>query len=334
MKRTAALLVALCAGWWGDGLAATAAEPVAAEGGSATAQVDDAHAAQADYFGRLFGEIDRLFGEQYVEDRDRKVQVRAGVETTLNDDGESTDTGLTLALRVPVPALKRRANIFIEIGEDVRELGAASNPSFDAARKRLAVAAALVARPREELEAGLKVSVFWEDGSFAAIYPFVRFERKRPPMRYFLEQRVVWESENIWRTRSDADVDCTIGGGTFLRMRNRLEHVFDEPGSQVAHGLILRQLVFSNAGLSLESWLEYNTAGDDPGSFDDDTIAYAQLRWRGRIWRRWLEYELRPIYTIVIDSDRKPFLSFRASLTVRWDSFLGGSGGHPAATYE
>jgi hypothetical protein len=330
LTRTAAILAVLCAGWCGSALADTAPAPAADDDRTNVEKIDEAHAAQADYFGELFEKIDRVFGEEYVEDRDRKIQVRAGAETTFNAEGTNTDSALRFGVRLPLPALERgRANLFLEIGEDVNDLGAASNPSFDQSRKRLAIAAALVARPREELETGLKLHVFWEDGSFASVYPFVRFERKRAPMRYFFEQRLIWESENFWRTRTDLDLDRTLGSGMFVRLRNRADHVFGDPGLQVAHGLILRQLVFANRGLSCELWLEYNSAGDDPTTFDDDTIAYAQLRWRGRVWRNWLEYELRPAYTIVLDSDRDPFYSFFVSLTVIWDSFLGGSGGHP-----
>lgn len=335
MTRAAAVLVALFAGWCGDAFGATVPDPVAADERSAGERMDDAHAAQADYFGRLFEQVDRLFGEQYVEDRDRKIQVRAGGQTTFNAEGEGADTELRLSLRLPLPALeRRRVNFFLEIGEDIRDLGEASNPSFADSTKQLSIAAGLVARHREELETGFKLNVFWSEGSFASVYPFVRFERKRPPMRYFFEQRLVYESEDFWRTRTDLDVDRTLGSRVFLRLRNRADHILGDPGFHVAHGLILRQLVFSSGGLSLETWLEYNSAGDDPETLADDTIAYVHLRWRARVWRRWLEYELRPAYTIVLDSDREPFFSFLVSLTVIWDSFLGGSDGHPEAPYR
>jgi hypothetical protein len=326
--------VALCIGGSDGALAAAPPEPIAAPELLSTEKIDESHARQANYFGELFEKIDRVFGEPYVEDRDRKVQVRAGWEATVNHNGNSDVGALTLGVHLPLPALERRLNIFLEIGEDIRDLGAASIPAFDESRKRFSLAAAVLARAREEWETGLKLNVFWDEGSFASIYPFVRFERKRAPMRYFLEQRIIWESENFWRTRTDADVDRTLGAGMFVRLRNRADHIFGDPGLQVAHGLILRQLVFSRSGLSYELWLEYNTAPDDPASLEDDTIAYAQVRWRGRVWRSWLEYELRPAYTIVIDSDRDPFYSFFVSLTVIWDSYLGGAGVHPVESNE
>jgi len=324
-SRCFAAFLALCL--CGGGVA-----PAAEETLSTVEQIDETHAEQANAFGEFFEKVDRIFGEEYVQDRDRKIQVRAGAKTTFNADGDSTDTALTFALRVPLPALQRRANLFFEIGEDISELGSASNPSFDQARRRLTVAASLLARRRAEWETGLKLNLFWDAGSFASIYPFVRFERLRAPLRYFVEQRLIYESENLWSSRTDFEIDRTVGSGMFLRHRTRADHVFGEPGVHLAHGAILRQTVFSKSGLSYELWLEYDTATDDPATFSDDTIAYAQLRWRGRVWRNWLEYEVNPAYTVVIDSERKPFYSVFVSLTVLWDSYLGGSEGHRMST--
>ena len=143
-------------------------------------------------------------------------------------------------------------------------------------------------------------------------------------MRYYFEQRVVWESDNSWDTRTDIDVDRKFGSEVFVRLRNRAEYSFEDPGASIAHGLITRRSVFEDNGVSLELWLEYNTAREDPATIDDDTIAYAQVRLRGRIWRNWLEYELRPIYTFPIDTDRNSFFGFFVSLAVLWDRYLGG----------
>lgn len=327
-----AALVALCGGWCDGALAAAPPAPAAAEAPSLVEQIDAAHAREADQFGELFERVDRLFGEPYLEDRDRKIQVRAGGKTTLNADGDGSETALTFALRVPLPAMQRRANLFLEIGEDINELGDASRMNFAESRRRLSIAAALLARPREEVEIGLKLNLFWDAGSFAAIYPFVRFERLRAPLRYYLEQRVIYASEDLWSTRTDVEVDRTLGAGMFVRLRNRADHDFGDPGVHLAHGLILRQTIFSRSGLSYELWLEYNTAADDPATFSDDTIVYAQLRWRGRVWRNWLEYEINPAYTVVLDSDRRPFASLFVGLTVLWDSYLGGSEGHRMST--
>jgi len=102
VSAAAAVLVALCIGECGGVLAASAPEPIAVEKPSTVEKIDEAHAEQEDYFGKLFERVDRLFGEQYVQDRDRKIQVRAGEKTTFNEDGKSTDTTMIFALRVPL----------------------------------------------------------------------------------------------------------------------------------------------------------------------------------------------------------------------------------------
>ena len=329
-------LLALSIGSGGDLFAADPPEPVAPKERPAVEwtlpriedlkveRIDTAHEEQARFFGEFFEKVDRVFGEEYVQDRERKVEARAGVETTLNDEGTGTGTGLNLGLRVPLPAMKRRFNVFLDIGEDVNELGAASNPNFQDSEKKFSLALGVLRRYRDNLEAGIKLRLLRSSGAVFSIDPFVRFEERLDPMRYFFEQRVIWVSDNSWSTWSGLDVDRRIGSELFLRLRTRVDYSFEDSGAKVAHGLIVRRGVFEASGLSPELWLEYNTAKDDPTTFADDTIAYAQLRFRGRIWRNWLEYELRPAYTIPIDSDRSPFFSFLVGLTVIWGSYLGG----------
>ncbi|MHB8835305.1 MAG: hypothetical protein ACYC9Y_06320 [Candidatus Methylomirabilia bacterium] len=356
LSRTVAGFLVLCLGSAGNLFAADATEPTAPEmnpgaektiegavqgvvegvgekigdkigeqiGEQNVAKIDDAHEDSARFIGLFFEKIDRVFGEQYVEDRDRKIQVRLGLETTFNDNGESTDTRGRIGLRVPLPALKRRFNVFVDLGGDVNELGDVSSPNFSESEKIVSIAAGVLRRFGDNLEAGLKLKLFRQSGAFFSLYPFLRFEHEYPEMRYFFEQQVIWESDNTWSTLTDFDVDRRFRSGLLLRLRNRIDYSLEEPGASIAHGLIVRRSVLEKNGISLELWLEYNTAKDDPETIADDTIVYAQLRLRGRIWRNWLQYELRPIYTFPIATDRKSFFGFFVSLTVIWDSFLGG----------
>jgi hypothetical protein len=275
--------------------------------------------------GEIFERVDRVFGEAYVEDRERKVQVRAGLETTFNDDGTSIDTGVRLGLRVPLPALKRRFNGFLDIGEDVSQLGAVSSPNFADSEKIFSLGAGLIRRYRDNLEAGIKLRLLPGSGEVFSIDPFVRFEQQRGAERYFFEQRIGWASDNSWRSLTTFDADYRFESRIILRLSNRADYSFEDPGAKIAHGLIVRRGLMDASGLSLELWLEYTTAKkDDPDTMADDTTVYAQLRLRGRVWRNWLQYELRPIFTIPTNTDRNPFFAFFVGLTVIWDSYLGG----------
>jgi hypothetical protein len=355
VSRAAAGLLALCIGSGGNLLAADSLVPIAPEersviektvdkakeetvdklvekigekidekiGEKKVAEIDEAHENQERFFGLLFERVDRVFGEQYVEDRERKVQVWAGLDTTFNDDGTSIDTRVKGGLRVPLPAMKRRLNIFLDIGGDFSELGAVSSPQFSQSEKNFSLAAGLLRRLREDVEVGLKLR-FFSAGEVFSVNPFARFEWQRQAKRLYFEEKITWESDNSWSSLTSLDLDYRFRSGLLFRLSNRLEFPFEEPGAYVAHGLILRQGLFDTSGLSLELWLDYNTANDDPATIADDTVAYVQLRLRGRIWRKWLEYELRPIYTFPFETDRKSFFGFFVGLTVIWDSYLGG----------
>jgi hypothetical protein len=287
-------------------------------------RIDYGHEVQSQYLGELFNKVDKVFGEEYVADRERKVEVRAGLQTTFNNHGTSTDTAVKIGLRVPLPALKRRVNAFIDFGEDVDQLGEVSNPNYAESDKTFSVGAGLIKRLREDLEAGLKLRLLPGSGAFFSLYPFVRFEEQPGQMRYFFEQQVIWDSDGTWNSKTFLDVDRRFGSGLLLRLSNSVTFDFEDPGATIAHGLILRYGLFAASGVSLELWLDYNTAKDNPETVTDDTVLSTQLRLRGRIWRRWLEYELRPIYSVPLASDRNSFLGFFISLSVLWDSYLGG----------
>lgn len=292
----------------------------------AVERIDEGHAEQERVFGEIFERVDRVFGEAYIEDRERKAQVRAGLETTFNDDGTSIGTAVRLGLRVPLPALKRRFNLFLDVGEDVNQLGAVSSPNFTDSEKVFSLGAGLLRRYRDNLEAGIKLRLLPGSGGIFSINPFVRFEQQRGPERYFFEQRLIWGSDNSWRSLTTFDVDHRFESRILLRLSNRADYSFENPGASMAHGLIVRRNVLDASGLSLELWLEYNTAKkDDPDTMADDTTVYAQLRMRGRVWRNWIQYELRPIFTIPTNTDRNPFIAFFVGLTVIWDSYLGGA---------
>jgi len=300
-------------------------------GAKTVGKIDDVHEVEARYFGLFFEKIDRVFGEEYVEDRERKLQLRTGFETVFNNHGESTDTKAKIILRVPLPAMKRRFNVFLDIGEAADQLGDVTSPNVTASEKAFSLAAGIVRKIRDDLEAGLKLKLFKKADSLVTIYPFVRFEVHPAPMRYFFEQQVIWESNNSWSTLTDFQVDRRFGSLIFLRFRTTVAYSFEDPGAAIAHGLITRRSLYEDNGLSFELWMEYNTAKDDPTTTTDDTVVYGQLRLRGRLWRKWLEYELRPIYSFPIATDRKSFFGFFISLSLVWDSYLGGGAVSDAA---
>lgn len=291
----------------------------------ATENLDQAHEQQAQQIGEFVEVLDRVFGETYAQDRERKVQVGVGLATTFNNHGNSFGTQVNVALRIPLPALERKFNAFIDIGGDVDKLGDVSNPNFSGSEKVYSLAGALISRLREDLEAGIRLKLL-SSGSAASLNPFLRYERRVGKVRHFLEEQVGWDSNNDWKSVTELDVDRAFGSTALIRLRNLLDYTFGDPGAKLAHGLIVRRGVLDASGLSLEFWLEYNTAPDDPATISDDTIFYGQVRFRGRVWRKWLEYELRPAYTFPIDTSRSSFFSLMVSLTVLWDSYIGGNG--------
>lgn len=291
--------------------------------------LDEGHAVQVRMLCDFVHRIDRIFGEAYVEDRERKVSLRVGAGGTLNEDGVGTDLSLSVAGRIPLPALERRINLFLDIGGSLEDSGASPGAVLEDPERSLSLGTTLLGRRRGDIEPGLKLKGVWNDGPDLEVIPLLRLERQHGAARTFFEQRVLWNPGDSWGLQSSLDHDVRISPAVVLRISNRLRHRFGDTGAALAHGLAMRRQFSPRAGLSLEAWLEHSTALEDPSDIDDDTIAYALLRWRSRFFRDWLEYEVRPEFSLPLVEGRNPFVSLFLSLTVVWDDYLGGAAGPP-----
>ncbi len=264
--------------------------------------IDNRHAAAADMAASIVDWVDKIFGEPRIEDRERMVRVKGGVETTFHENGEGNETSVRLNARVPLPALERRTNLFFDIGGDVDQLGNVTSPTYSEAKDTYALAATLLRSVREAVDLGIRARVFWDAGPDLMISPFLRYDHRWDPWRFFVEQRFSYDTEDQWRADTDLDVDRLLAPTFLLRLHNSLRYQLNESGVNLAHGLLLRHPLFGLTGLSWEWWVEHG-----PGAASDKT--YGQCRMRGRIWRKWLEYELRPAYTFMLEDDRDTFFS-------------------------
>jgi hypothetical protein len=64
--------------------------------------------------------MDRAFGEPRVEDRERIARLKLGARATVREN-QKPGYAVPLQLRVPLPALERRANIFLQFDSVANE---------------------------------------------------------------------------------------------------------------------------------------------------------------------------------------------------------------------
>jgi len=242
---------------------------------------------------------DRAFGEPRVEDRERIVRLSVGPEVELREGTDRT-LGVPLSLRAPLPALERRANIFLQVDTAAESLTDGDETEVGSADRNTTVSATVLTRVASLLDTGVRLDLFLDGGAQTGVRPFARWEHRFDGMRALLEQQVYLNSDVGFGARSIAQLDRVLGGTSFVRARASWEANGELEGVNQDHALIYRRPApMWNAALSLELGAAYNRFDGDPetgetGPAADPDEAYLRARVTGRVGRPWIEYEVAP----------------------------------------
>jgi len=260
--------------------------------------VDEGHANLTRGMGDVVDRVDRAFGEPRVEDRERIVRAKIGGSLELRQNNDASPT-IPVSLRVPLPALERRSNIFLQFestadaSEDIEQ----ARTSFDEGKS---FSATILTRRSPRLETGARLELYWEDGPQTGLRPFLRLERRLDPIRLFYEQQFYYRTDVRAGAKGIFGVDRIFGERSFARFATSVEGNRGTPGASLEHSLGYRRpMPFVEAAFAAEVGVTYNTYdGDpeteDPGSENDPDEGYARLRAIGRVLRPWVEYEIVP----------------------------------------
>ncbi len=258
---------------------------------------------------------DRFLGEPRVEDRERKVELALGTGLTLHEEG-GEDLHLNTSARIPLPALERKANVFLELGGKTKSLDDERGGEFSDTERSYEASASILARYLQPFSFGVGAGVLWDNGPEGFIRPFLRYESRRDPWRSFVEQQVYFKTNDLFGEKTSGHVDYILTSSSFLRFSSSAEVYQELTGVDLGHTAMHRRLFTTNSALSLELQARYNTADLDAGE------THFVIRWQGRVWRDWLEYEIRPRATFPWEDlgDVKYSLLFR--LTVLFEDYL------------
>jgi hypothetical protein len=291
--------------------------------------IDEEHAAICRGLADVIDVADRAFGEPRVEDREQIVQAKIGLSV---EDRENEGAKLTvpITLRVPLPALERRANIYLRL-DTVADPGAKA--AADAAAptdQSRTVTATVLSRFTKSLEGGVRLDVIWDDGPQTGLAPFVRWEWRSDPNRVYFEQQVYWRTNQGAGLKTILQYDRVLSPADYLRFRSSMESNHHDPGRAYEHAVLYRRLVPErDLVLSAELGVKYSTYDGDPetktpGAAEDPDEGYLQLRTTGKVWRPWIEYELTPAAHLPWRHSDKMEFGVTFTLRMVYESFLHG----------
>lgn len=276
---------------------------------------------------------DRAFGEARVEDRERIVQAKIGPQVVVRTN-EGTELAFPISTRIPLPALERKTNIFLQFDSSANK-----TDSFDriisAIGDNKAFSAALVTKVLDVADTGIRLDLYWNDGPQTGLRPFLRWESRPDPLRLYFEQQAYYKTDSGWGGKTIVQINRILTKESFLRFGTTSEYNEELKGVDQEHRLVFRRPFFWNSYLSAELGADYNTHLGPPRR--DDTINpslsleeqdgdayYARLRTTGKLWFSWIEWEVLPGVYYVWHHE-KPW-EYGVTFTLRfiYEAYLSG----------
>jgi hypothetical protein len=304
---------------------AFASDAHAIDGASIIAQVDKARVWAGETFVDVVDATDKAFGESRVEDRQEIVRAKVGVKAKVKEN-EDTDWSVPANFRVPLPAIERRFNIFLDLTADT-DTGNLSDVSAATDEKDATLSATILRKLTDTFDLGATLGV--HGGPDIGPEVFVRYDQKWLPWALFGEQRGYWRSDNGWGGRTILNLDYELDDDSFLRFANKAEYYEELHNADLKTGLIYRRLLPHNVALSAETGIDYNAYDGDPkqdeftSMEDDDDQAYIRLRGISRLWRNWIEVELLPGYYYRWENQDTSVWGIDVRVSIMYESLLG-----------
>jgi len=271
-------------------------------------------------FASLIDATDKAFGDERVEDQEQIVRAKIGLKGSYIRT-EGTHWSIPSNFRIPLPALQRKANVFLDLSTD-SESGSLTSYNLMTSDQNTSLSAAILKKITENINAILTFDVYggWDIGPKVKL----RYEHAWDPWNLFAEQQFFWRTKDHWGGKTSITVDYALpDGASYLRWVNRTNYYQALHRVGLESAFMYRRHFYFDTALSLEMGVNYNPyngdpekkhvlapgtastagpngtdAGIDPGpdpGTDDDNV-YAKVRVIGKGWREWIEWEIVPGY--------------------------------------
>jgi hypothetical protein len=291
--------------------------------------LDDHYKALSRNIADVVDATDKAFGEPRIEDREQIVRVKVGLESKLREGG-TRELKPKLNARIPLPATARRFNIFIEFTGDTETSGEYGDLGTGRYEDSYSATATMLKQLKDrDIEFGTKFGAHWKDSPGFFIKPFLRWDKRKDPWGFFIDQSVYYDTNDGFGTRTAGHIDYILTKVSYLRFFSAAETYQEiDGGWDLEHALIYRRPFFLGSILSTEGWVLYN-----PGYIKDDK-AYVRMRWIGRIWRPWLEYEVQPRIEWKREDDFASEFMLIMALHIYFEDYLGREPGRESPMFQ
>ncbi len=263
--------------------------------------------------------FDAFFGDERYVAEEARSRIRL-IPSLFVEEGESAETRLRVSARLSLPRLNKRLRLVIADAIDDDE-SILDQPSFSSAGSTgsdtSAIGLQYLLRARDELN--LSITAGFKRGEDDAVDFFIgpRFRRTWAfdSWQVRFTEKVRWHTDFGWESGTRFDFERLLRDDLFFRATTDLlwnEEDFDEDGFLLALTPTLTQRLKSRAGVDYQ-WSNVFKSRPD-SHLDSSTL---RVRYRQRIWRKWLFYEVNPqvAFRDEDDFDATPGIEFKLEVS-------------------
>jgi hypothetical protein len=247
--------------------------------------------------------LDSFFDDERFESEENRSRMRISFENRLLD-AEGLDSDVRTRLRIVLPELEERLAFEIsgDTGDSFRNVP--SREVEDPDESGLTAGFRYLIRGTDRFNLHLSTGLRIRDAApVFYLEPRHRFTQDLEPWILRFTQRLRWYSDEGWEPRSRVDLERLIWGDFFFRSTAEVKWLEREPG------------VFYDLDASVSRVLDSVSAAELLWGNRFETRprhrlerSFLQFRYRRRIWRDWLSFEIGPELAFPEDRDFHPSL--------------------------
>ena len=278
-------------------------------------QVDRAQEAMSQSVNDAAKWFDAFFGDERFVAEEAYSRIRL-TPSVFFEEGEATDYKLRVNAKIRVPRMSKRLRLVIgDTSED--EESVLTSETFPAARQSendsTAIGLQYFVKTKNKLNTSVTAGVKLGSGHVVDFFVGPRVRKTWPfdVWQIRFTERVRWYTDIGWESRTRFDFERLFRDDLFFRATTDLrwrKQDYNDEGFRFEAGPTLTQRLRRKAAIDYQ-W--NNVFLTKPNTRLDETVL--RLRYRQRIWRKWLFYEVNPQVAFRNDDDFRntPGIEFR-----------------------